>query len=404
MATPGALRGVAQPRVQTVGELLAELDDGSLRIELDRTGAAEWSEHRKHLLLDSILRGWPIGPLYALVAEDGRRTVVDGGRRLGALREFTANELDVDGRLTPHSDSLSDIDSKTYQELPSGLRSAFDDYPVVVIEFNGMAQEDIRPALFRLNDVDRMSAAQRRVVESGKFGEQIRELTSRAADWGLTTERIGFSNVSLFYEDVLGRVIVAVEQRDLGVAGSDSASLTERLRAGHPTPPDVYAAVSDALKSLITRPELAEPAVRFSKATLASWLLLMVFAQRQFGPDVEHYIGYLMDWLEPQRRRLAVGLDLDSEPPFRGEPMADLPAADLLAVFNDRAAVEAMTSESLCIRDAVLWMFLVAVGGVPTLDRPPVSQLLVLRNQIGNSVDLESVAAAVHVVEWGRWA
>lgn len=404
MATPRALRGVAQPRVQTVGELLAELDDGSLRIELDRTGAAEWSEHRKHLLLDSILRGWPIGPLYALVAEDGRRTVVDGGRRLGTLREFTANELDVDGRLTPHSDSLSDTDSKTYQELSSGLRSAFNDYPVVVIEFDGMAQEDIRPALFRLNDVDRMSAAQRRMVEAGKFGEQIRELTSSAADWGLTAERIGFSNVSLFYEDVLGRVIVAVEQRDLRVAGSDSAPLAERLRAGHPTPPDVYAAVSDALKSLVTRPELAESAVRFSKATLTSWLLLMVYAQRQFGHDVEHYVGYLMDWLEPQRRRLAAGLELDSEPPFRGEPMADLPAADLLAVFNDRAAVEAMTSESLCIRDTVLWMFLVAVGGVPTLDRPPVPQLLVLHDQIRLSVDLESVAAAVHAVEWGRWA
>jgi len=43
-------------------------------------------------------------------------------------------------------------------------------------------------------------------------------------------------------------------------------------------------------------------------------------------------------------------------------------------------------------------------SAVSDVDRPPVPQLLVLHDQIRNSVDLESVAAAVHAVEWGRWA
>ncbi|WP_173142242.1 DUF262 domain-containing protein [Kibdelosporangium persicum] len=395
---------MAQPRVQTVGELLAELADGRLRVERDRTGAPEWPEHRKRLLLDSVLRGWPVGPLYALVTAEGPRTVVDGGQRLRTLQEFVSGALDVDGRLTPTDDLLRDIDGKTYPELPTGLRSAFDDYPVVVIEFQGLAPEEVRPALFRLNDADQLSYTQRSVLESGAFGEQVRELTLKAADWGLTHERIGFSNATLAYEDVLGRVIIAVERRDVKAAGSDSTSLTGRLKDGYPTPPDVYEDVSTALRSLITRPEIDEPAIRFSKASLVSWLLLVVRAQRQFGLGVEHYAGYLMEWLEPQRRRLAAGLDLDARPPTRDALITDLPAVELLSIFNERAAVEAMTGDSTRVRDAILWLFFVAVGGAPTPASPPVPQVLELYDRMREGVDLEaSLAAAVRAKEWGRW-
>ena len=404
MASPRALRGVAQPRVQTIGELLTELADGKLRVEPDRTGAPEWAEHRKRLLLDSVFRGWPVGPLYALVTAEGPRTVVDGGQRLSALQEFVSGAIDVDGRLAPHDDLLRDIDGKTYAELPTGLRNAFDDYPVVVIEFQGLAPEEVRPALFRLNDANHLSPAQRSVLESGAFGEQIRELTVKAADWGLTHERIGFSNATLAYEDVLSRVIIAGEQRDVKAAGSDYGALTGRLKNGHPAPPDVYEDVATALRSLVTRPEVDEPAIRFSKATLMSWLLLLVRAQRQFGPGAEHYVGYLMEWLEPQRRRLAADLNLSAQAPTRGALMGDLPVVELLSIFNERAAVEALTSGSICVRDAVLWLFLVAVGGAPTPTSPPVPQVLELYDGMRAGADLEaSLTAAVRAKEWGHW-
>lgn len=403
MASPRALRGVAQPRVRTVGELLAEMAEGKLSVEFDRIGAPEWPEHRKRLLLDSVLRGWPVGPVYVLVDAERARTVVDGGQRLAALREFVAGELDLDGRVAPRDEVLVEVDGKTYNELPSGLRAAINDYPLVVIEFHGPTSGELRPALLRLNGADQLSATQRDVMEAGALAEQVRELTAKAVDWGLTRDRIGFSNTGLAYEDALTRVMLAVEHRDLRSADSRSPVARARIKDGGEVSPEVYEDVSTALRCLVTLPVVDEPAVRFGKATMISWLLLLLRARRSFGSGVEHYVGYLMEWFEPQRRRLAAGIDTETKAPVRGK-LANLPAGKLLSVFNERAAVEAMTGESVAVRDAILWMFLVGIGGAPTQDTLPVPQIVDLNHRLSSASDLDgALADAIRAGEWGRW-
>nr|WTA70835.1 DUF262 domain-containing protein [Micromonospora sp. NBC_00855] len=405
MASPRALGSTAQPRVVAVRDLLRDLGDGKLSIELDRTGAPEWPEHRKRRLLDSVMRGWPIGPVYVAAGADQRRIVVDGGQRLSVLQDFVAGKLDVDGRMAPRDDLLREADGSLYGELPTGLRVAIDDYPLVVIEFGGLTASELRPALVRLNDANRLSPAQRKVVESGAFGEQVRQLVLAAADWGLTSDRIGFSNAALAYEDVIARVMLSAQCRDVRAAASDSPFSVEWFKDAHPVPETVYQEVSGALRDFLSLPALDDPAVRFAKATLVSWLLLLLHAKRRFGSTIEHYVGYLMEWFEPQRRRLAAGIELDSELPLRGA-LAHLPAVEVLGIFNERAAVEALTAGSVAVRDIILWLFLVGVGGVPTTAALPAPFVLALAEELSlpraRDLDLLLTQAAADR-EWGRW-
>ncbi|MGW3421350.1 DUF262 domain-containing protein [Streptomyces phaeochromogenes] len=358
-----------------MGEALAELRSGRLRLAADPGGAAEWPKRRKHLLLDSVLRGWPIGSLHVVQGADGVRTVMDGQRRLATLQEFIDGRLDLDGRITPHDQGLRESDGRLYPNLPSGLRAAIDDYPLVVLEIEGMPAAELRSALLRLNDDTGLSEAGRKLVESGSFGAQVRELVLNAVDWGLTEERVSFSNVGLAYDDVISRALVAVEAGSVRNAAADSKELADRLQSGHPVSPETRTEVAEALKELLSLPALDLPPVRFVKATLLSWLLIMIHARRSLGPGSEHHLGHLLEWFEPQRLRLAARLKLDTRPPLRSG-MRDLPYEALLARFNEASAVTAHGPDATSLRDAILWLFLVAIGGAPSRRVEPVPAVM----------------------------
>ncbi|MDT0318428.1 DUF262 domain-containing protein [Streptomyces millisiae] len=363
------------PTVLTVREALARLDDGRLRPASDSTGVTEWSDHRKHVLLDSVLRGWPIGTFLVAREPDGRHVLLDGQRRLAALGEFVRGELLVDGRLAPQAVVLRESDGRAYPDLPRGLREAVDEYPLVFLELDGLPPGELRTALLRLNSEDQLPESGRRLVASGSFGEQVRRLVVRAADWGLAEERVGFGNVGLAYEDVISRVLVSVEAGSIRAAAMGSEQLNVRLRSGNAVTQATRDEVAEALKELLSLPALDVPAVRFTKPTLLSWLLVMVRARRALGPGAEHHLGYLMEWLEPERRRRAAQLNPGAPPPLRAG-FRDIPHSALLERFNEVAAVGAHTAESTVLRDAITWLFLVATGGAPSRKTPPVPDVI----------------------------
>lgn len=364
-----------QPTVMTVREALAQLRDGRLRQASEPSGGTEWSDHHKHVLLDSVLRGWPIGTLLVVREADGSRVLLDGQRRLAALREFVSGDLRIDGRLTPPARELRESDERTYADLPQGLRAAVDDYPLVCLELDPLPPAELRTAVLRLNCETGLPEASRKLVESGSFGEQVRSLVATAADWGFGEERVGFGNIGLAYEDVISRVLVSVEAESVRAAAVGSEQLNARLRSGNAVADHARDEVADALKGLLSLPALDMPAVRFTKPTLLSWLLVMVRARRVFGPGTEHHLGYLLDWLEPERRRRAASLGPGTTPPLKSA-FRELPYAALLERFNEVAAVGAHSPESTVLRDAVGWLFLVATGGAPSRRISPVPDVL----------------------------
>jgi hypothetical protein len=412
MTPPHDLRmSATRPTVVTVREALAQLRDGRLRQRSESSGGAEWSDHYKHVLLDSVLRGWPIGSLLVVRGADGSRVLLDGQRRLAALVEFVRGNLRVDGRLTPPASALRESDGRTYAGLPQGLRAAVDDYPLVLLELDELPPAELRTAVLRLNAEGGLPEASRKLVESGSFGEQVRVLVATAADWGLGEERVGFGNVGLAYEDVISRVLVSVEAGSVRAAAVGSEQLSTRLRSGDAVADLTQDEVADALKELLALPALDMPAVRFTKPTLLSWLLVMVRARRAFGPGAEHHLGYLLDWLEPERRRRAAQLESGPAPPLKSF-FRELPYAALLERFNEVAAVGAHTPESTVLRDAIGWLFLVATGGAPSRRIAPVPDVLRMYaaltgtggDQIAEDWVDQVLWADGALKSWGEWS
>ncbi|WP_225730450.1 MULTISPECIES: DUF262 domain-containing protein [unclassified Nocardia] len=400
-----------QPTVANVREVLAQLRDGRLRQPSEPSSSAEWTDHRKHVLLDSVLRGWPIGTLLIVRERDGSRVLLDGQRRLAALEEFVRGDLLVDGRLAPPARALRESDGKTYHALPQGLRTAVDEYPLVLLELDELPPAELRHAVLRLNADTRLTEAGRKLVESGSFGEQVRALVATAADWGLGEERIGFGNVGQAYEDVISRVLVAVEANSILAAAVGSEQLNHRLYSGDAVADQTRDEVADALKELMSLPALDLPAVRFTKPTLLTWTLVMVRARRAFGPGVEHHLGYLLEWLEPERRRRAAELGSGVTPPLRSA-FRGLPCDALLERFNEVSAVGAHSPEATVLRDAIGWLFLVATGGAPSRRASPVPDVLRMYVALTNANDAPFTEDRIDQVlwedgvlkSWGEWS
>ncbi|MEU1523036.1 hypothetical protein ABZ413_12630 [Nocardia rhamnosiphila] len=288
---------------------------------------------------------------------------------------------------------------------------AIDDYPLVLLELNELPPADLRTAVLRLNAEARLTEAGRKLVESGSFGEQIRGLVTAAADWGLGEDRIGFGNVGLAYEDVISRVLVATEAGSIQAAAVGSEQLNHRLRSGDAVADDIRDEVASALKGLLSLPALDLPAVRFTKPTLLSWMLVMVRGRRSFGPGAEHHLGFLLEWLEPERRRRAAELGPGAAPPLK-TAFRELPYDALIERFNEVAAVGANTPESTVLRDAIAWLFLVGTGGAPSRRTSPVPDVLRMYMALANAKDAEFAEDVIDQVlwedgvlkSWGEWS
>ncbi|WP_156056377.1 hypothetical protein [Streptosporangium roseum] len=327
-------------------------------------------------------------------------SVVDGGQRLATLRDFIQGKIVVDGKLTPVDQVLREIDGLHYAELPSGLRTAFNDYPLLVVELHDLPGGDIRPALFRLNDDERLTPAQRMMRESGDLGEQVHHLVAEAADWGMDGARLGFSNAALGYDDVVTRALLAVERADIRAAAHD---VDHRVKEGQLVDAAVREEVAQALRALLSMSAMDEPGVRFSKASLLSWLLVLVHATHRFGAGASHYLGAVMEWFEPQRRRLKAGLEVTTPPLRRAH--RSLAYKDLLSVFNEAAAIDALSVESIVQRDAILWLLLMGMGGIPSLKTEPAPFLSAIRDRLAEHDEPgEVLATLAHDPAWGRWS
>ena len=117
------------------------------RYEIPEWQRAEvWTEDRKQLLIDTILRGWKIPKFYfAKVSEAPEEfEVVDGQQRLVTIFEF------FDGLLTLSPSTAQRVGAETYAELPDHLADAFDDYEIAYDEITDWTEEDLKEYFRRL--------------------------------------------------------------------------------------------------------------------------------------------------------------------------------------------------------------------------------------------------------------
>lgn len=80
-----------------------------------------WSEERKSRLIESFLMNVPVPPVFLYERDLARFEVMDGRQRLTALSEFYDNKFALKGL-----QYWSDLDGRTYCQLPSKVRDGID--------------------------------------------------------------------------------------------------------------------------------------------------------------------------------------------------------------------------------------------------------------------------------------
>lgn len=111
----------------SIGELVNLYRDEEIIINPEFQRLFRWDIFQKTSLIESILLGIPIPPIFVYQTEDGKWELVDGLQRVSTLLEFMGMLKEDDGNLYEPSqlvatEQLSQLKGITWRELPQDVR------------------------------------------------------------------------------------------------------------------------------------------------------------------------------------------------------------------------------------------------------------------------------------------
>lgn len=103
--------------------VIRRIQEGEIDLQPDFQRGEVWNEERQRRLIDTVLREWYIPPVHVISEPDTSfDLVLDGQQRLNALRRFFADELRVDGKLSPHDPRVQKIGRDALHDAGHGAR------------------------------------------------------------------------------------------------------------------------------------------------------------------------------------------------------------------------------------------------------------------------------------------
>lgn len=124
-----------------------------------------WERSRKSALIESMIIGYPIPPVFAKRVDDGsgRRGsniyyIMDGKQRLSTIKEYLNNEFALT-EVAPINylddetgeECTVDISEKKFNELPDALQNYLNTVTINVVYFDNLTKEEERELFKRLN-------------------------------------------------------------------------------------------------------------------------------------------------------------------------------------------------------------------------------------------------------------
>lgn len=141
----------------TAKKITSLTNKGELRFDNAIQREFVWDLNRMSLLIDSMLRDYPIPPLYTIrYEEDGKKTFdcIDGKQRSTTITRFRNGEFSL-GEMQEfylETGDTVDISGLKYEELPDELRDRFDSYAITTFLFSEIEDAEIKEMMSRLNN------------------------------------------------------------------------------------------------------------------------------------------------------------------------------------------------------------------------------------------------------------
>ena len=141
----------------------------------------QWNNLQQSLLIDSMLRNYPLDPIRVEEKEDKIRYVFDGVQRSTTIRDFLSDKYKLNKNLkTVKIDGAEyEIAGKKFSELDEHVQDKITDYPIIIYIFSDCTSEDIREMFRRQNGGKPLSNTQKRkTLENDKVSEIIFDLAN----------------------------------------------------------------------------------------------------------------------------------------------------------------------------------------------------------------------------------
>lgn len=122
-----------------------------------------WSSPQRSKLIDSLIRHYPINPIYVIVDPNSPRAAIDGIQRLGTIRDFYNDKFSL-------SNSINDVEinginykiaKKTFSELPPAVKIQLNKAQVQLCEIRDYTDEEVKELFDRINNGKPLNSIQK---------------------------------------------------------------------------------------------------------------------------------------------------------------------------------------------------------------------------------------------------
>ncbi|MEW6616078.1 MAG: DUF262 domain-containing protein [Thermodesulfobacteriota bacterium] len=143
-----------------------------------------WSDDKKRLLIDSILKGWHLPKFYFRKVDDNTFECVDGQQRLSAIFSFFSDDL------TLSEDTSKRVGASKYSQLNDDISDKFDDFQIEIEEIEDASDEELEELFKRLQLGTPLNTAEKINAIRG----DLRDFCHEVADKPFFANRIGIKD------------------------------------------------------------------------------------------------------------------------------------------------------------------------------------------------------------------
>ncbi len=171
-----------------VNQVVKGMQNGTITFDNAIQRGFVWDKKRMSLLIDSVLREYPVPPIFTIKTEEKIKVkskevsvydCIDGKQRSTTFRLFLENAFALTGLepFTMSDGTEIDINGKTFEELDEDMQEAIKSYGLTVYYFDGITDEEIAEMMSRLNNGKVLTGVENARIKA-KCLPQIQELAS----------------------------------------------------------------------------------------------------------------------------------------------------------------------------------------------------------------------------------
>lgn len=186
-------RKIANRRVLNVTNMIERYDNGEFCLDTAiQRAVGQWSKAQKSLLINSILTGYKIPPIWISVTATEfypENSVIDGIQRMSAIIQFIKDEFILDPKAEPitlrkgdyinlEEDVTYEVAGKKFSQLPKPLQNTILYFDLDLQELYNFTDDEIEEQFFRLNNGTAMTSSQKlKVILGTTLVEKLKPLT-----------------------------------------------------------------------------------------------------------------------------------------------------------------------------------------------------------------------------------